>query len=68
MTTNVGMFDRIVRIVLALLFSVLYFTGTVPGTAGIVLLVLGSMLLITALVGTCGLYSLLGVSTCALKK
>lgn len=68
MTTNVGTFDRVLRIALAIALSVLYFTGTVQGTVGIVLLILGGMLLLTAIVGTCGLYSLFGISTCALKK
>ncbi len=68
MTTNVGTLDRVVRIALAIVFSILYFTGTVTGTAGVVLLVLGGVFLLTALVGTCGLYSLFGISTCAMKK
>jgi hypothetical protein len=68
MTTNVGTFDRVLRIALAIVLSVLYFTGTVQGTVGVVLLILGGMLLLTAIVGACGLYSLFGISTCALKK
>lgn len=68
MTTNVGTFDRVLRIALAIVLSILYFTGTVQGTVGVVLLILGGMLLLTAVVGTCGLYSLFGISTCALKK
>lgn len=68
MTTNVGTFDRVLRIALAIALSILYFTGTVQGTVGVVLLILGGMLLLTAIVGTCGLYSLFGISTCALKK
>lgn len=68
MTTNVGTFDRVVRIALAVVFSALYFTGTVSGTAGIVLLVLGGVLLVTAVLGTCGLYALFGISTCSVKR
>jgi hypothetical protein len=68
MITNIGTLDRTLRISVAVLFSVLYVTGVVPGTAGVIILVLGGMLLVTAIVGTCGLYSLFGISTCALKK
>lgn len=68
MTTNVGTLDRVVRIALAIVFSVLYFTGTVTGTVGVVLLVLGGAFLLTSLVGTCGLYSIFGISTCPVKK
>jgi hypothetical protein len=68
MITNIGTLDRTLRISVAVLFSVLYVTGVVPGSAGVIILVLGGMLLVTAIVGTCGLYSLFGISTCALKK
>ncbi len=68
MTTNVGTLDRVVRIALAVVFSILYFTGTVSGPAGVVLLILGGALLVTAVVGTCGLYALFGINTCAVKK
>ena len=64
MKKNMGAADRIIRIVAAIAFAVLYFTGTVMGTWGIVLLVLGSVFVLTSLVGTCPLYSLLGMNTC----
>ena len=63
-----GNADRIIRIVAAIAFSVLYFTGTVTGTWGIALLVLGGVFLLTSLVGTCPLYSLLGMNTCPAKQ
>ena len=68
MTTNVGTLDRVIRIVLAIVFSILYFTGTVTGTVGVVLLVLAGVFLLTALLGTCGLYLIFGISTCPMKK
>lgn len=68
MTTNVGTLDRIVRIVLAISCSILYFTGAVSGTSGVVLLVVGAVLLVTAVLGWCGLYAMLGVSTCPVRK
>jgi hypothetical protein len=68
MITNVGTLDRIVRIALAIVCSVLYFTGVVTGTWGIVLLVAGGVLLLTALVGICGLYMMLGVRTCPVPR
>jgi hypothetical protein len=68
MKTNVGNIDKLLRISMAIVFAVLYFTGTVTGTLGIVLLVLGGVFLLTALLGTCPIYSLVGISTCAVKK
>jgi len=53
---NVGTTDRIVRLVLAVILAVLYFTGAVSGTFGIVLLVLAVVLALTATVAICPLY------------
>lgn len=68
MKTNVGNIDKAVRIVLAVVFAALYFTGTVTGTIGIILLVLGGVFVATSLVGFCPLYSIFGLSTCPAKK
>lgn len=68
MKNNVGNIDRIVRILLALVFGYLYFTGAVTGLVGTVLLVLGGIFVLTALVGTCPIYSVLGMSTCPVKE
>lgn len=64
MLKNVGNTDRIIRLLAAAAFAWLYFSGTVAGVLGIVLLVLGVVFTLTALVGTCPIYQLLGVSTC----
>jgi len=55
--------DRIVRIVIALVFGLLYFTNKVTGTVGIVLLVLGIVFLLTSFISFCPLYTLFGIST-----
>ena len=68
MKTNVGTIDKVIRIAMAIVFAVLYFTGTVSGTLGIILLVLGGVFLLTSLMGTCPLYSMVGISTCPVKK
>lgn len=68
MKKNMGNSDRMIRILLAAVFAVLYFTNTVTGTFGIVLLVLGAVFLVTSLVSFCPLYTLLGINTCAAKK
>jgi len=47
---------------------VLYFTGTVTGTLGIVLLVLGGVFVLTSVISFCPLYTLVGINTCAAKK
>ncbi len=64
MKKNVGKTDRILRIVGAVVLGTLYFTGTVTGTAGIVLAVLGGVLLGTAFISFCPIYALVGLNTC----
>lgn len=56
MKKNMGSTDKIIRVLLAIVFAALYFTGTVTGTWGIVLLVLAAVFLLTSLVSFCPLY------------
>jgi hypothetical protein len=64
MKKNMGTADRIIRVVLAVILGTLYFTGTVTGTIGLVLVVLAVVFLATSLVSFCPLYTLVGLSTC----
>jgi len=68
MKKNMGNTDRIIRLIVAAAFAVLYFTGTVTGTLGIVLLVLGGVFVLTSVISFCPLYTLVGINTCAAKK
>ncbi len=68
MKKNMGNTDRIIRLVLAAVFAVLFFTNTVTGTLGIVLLVLGGVFALTSLVSFCPLYTIIGLNTCPAKK
>lgn len=60
-----GAADRIIRILIAAVFAYLYFSGSVTGTVGIVLVVLGVVFLLTSLVGFCPLYAPFGIKTCS---
>jgi uncharacterized membrane protein len=68
MKKNMGNTDRIIRLIIAVVFAVLYFTNTVTGTFGIILLVLGGVFVLTSLISFCPLYSLIGLNTCPKKK
>jgi hypothetical protein len=68
MKKNMGNTDRIVRLIVAALFAVLYFTNIVTGIFGIVLLVLAAVFVLTSLVSFCPLYTLIGLNTCPAKK
>ncbi len=68
MKKNVGSADRIIRIILAIVFAILYFAKIVTGTWGIVLLVLAIIFLLTALISFCPLYVIFGINTCKKKE
>jgi len=64
MKKNMGNIDRIARIILAIAFSVAYFTKAVEGTLGYVLLGLGAIFLLTSIINFCPLYTIFGINTC----
>ena len=68
MKKNMGSTDRIIRVLLAAVFAYLYFRGTVPGTIGIILVVLGGVFVLTSLISFCPLYTLFGMNTCSNKS
>lgn len=68
MKKNVGNTDKVIRLIVAVALAVLYFTGKIPGTLGIIALVVAVVMAVTAFAGTCPLYSLLGASSCPVKK
>ena len=68
MKKNMGNADRIIRVLLSAVFAYLYFSGTVTGIPGIVLVVLGGVFVLTSLVSFCPLYTLVGLNTCPRKQ
>ena len=68
MKKNMGNTDKIIRILVAIVVTVLYFTGVVSGTLGIVLLAVAGIFVLTSLIGVCPIYTILGIRTCPLKK
>lgn len=68
MKQNMGTADRIIRVLVAAVFAYLYFSGTVTGTLGLVLVIAGGVFVLTSLVSFCPLYTLLGITTCPAKK
>lgn len=63
MFNNVGIVDRLLRSLIAvvlLYFGLLVYAGS---TLGIVLDIAGGIALLTGIFGSCGLYGLLGINT-----
>lgn len=63
MKTNMGGIDRSLRLILAAVVAVLFFTGQLTGTAAVVLGIFAVIFVLTSLVGFCPLYVPLGIST-----
>jgi hypothetical protein len=68
MKSNMGKFDRVIRILIAAITSTLYITGIISGTLGVVLLIVGAVLLLTSVINFCPLYKIFGISTCKVKN
>jgi K+-transporting ATPase A subunit len=67
MKKNMGSADQGIRLLLAATLVVLYFSGVISGTFGMIILVVAAVFIVTALVGYCPLYSLIGIKTCKVK-
>lgn len=63
-----GSADRFIRIIVAAIVGVLYFTGTISETLGIVLLVLAGIFVLTSFISFCPLYAPFGINTCSVKR
>jgi hypothetical protein len=66
MTKNMGLVDRVIRILAAVLVLVLYLTHVISGPLAVVLGVIAAVFVITGFVGTCPAYLPFKLST--LKK
>ena len=63
MKKNMGTADRLIRILLAIVVIVLYFTNVISGTLAIVLLVFASIFILTGFISFCPLYLPFGINT-----
>jgi hypothetical protein len=63
MKKNVGSIDKVVRILIALVVIVLYFTHVISGTLAVILLIVSAILILTSFFGFCPIYWSLGMSS-----
>lgn len=64
MKKNMGTTDRVVRLVIAAIIAVLYFTGQISGTLALVLGIIAIAFVVTSAIGWCPLYVPFKISTC----
>ncbi len=67
MKKNMGSTDKVIRILIALIIGVLYYTGIISGTIALVLGIFAVIFVLTSLISFCPLYLPLGISTCKKK-
>lgn len=63
MKKNMGTIDKVIRILVAVVVVVLYFTNIISGTLAIILLILSAIFIVTSLISLCPLYLPFGLST-----
>jgi len=67
MKKNMGFTDKTIRVIIALVIAVLYFTNIITGTIAIILLILAVLFLLTSFISVCPLYLIFGINTCKKK-
>ena len=63
MKKNMGTADRVLRVIVAAVIAILYLTGIISGTLGLILLIFALILVATSLIGYCPLYKPIGLNT-----
>ncbi len=63
MKKNMGAIDKLIRILIAVIIVILYFTHVISGTLEIVLLILAVIFALTSVIGFCPLYKPFGINT-----
>ncbi len=63
MLKNMGMIDRIIRVILAIVVAILFFTRQISGVAAIILGIIAIIFILTSIFGFCPLYFPFGIST-----
>lgn len=68
MKKNMGSTDQIVRVVIALIVGVLFFTKVISGILGFVLLAVAGIFVLTSAVSFCPIYAVFGMRTCPVEN
>ena len=68
MKKNMGMLDKVIRVIIAVVIGILYYMEIITGTLGLVLVILAAVFVLTSLIGVCPLYMPFGCSTAKKKE
>ncbi|SHH78094.1 YgaP family membrane protein [Flavobacterium johnsoniae] len=63
MKKNMGTTDKVIRILVAVVIGILYFTNAISGTLAIILGILAAVFVLTSFISFCPLYLPFGITT-----
>ena len=63
MTTNMGIQDRTIRLIIAFSLVALYLADVIRGTWGVIALIVAGIFVVTSFFGRCPLYSLFRINS-----
>jgi len=67
MKKNMGSLDKSLRVLVAIVITLLYYLNVVSGTLAYILMAVAIILLITSFINFCPLYTIFGINTCKRK-
>jgi hypothetical protein len=68
MKKNIGYADSILRIILAMMAAILYFTDVVDDSITLIPMIFAAVLLLTSLISYCPFYSIFRINTYKIKR
>lgn len=68
MKKNLGIVDKRIRIMVAIIVAVLYYLNIIEGTLAYILMAVAIIFLITSLINFCPLYKIFGFNSCKIQK
>lgn len=63
MKKNMGTIDKVIRVLIAVVIAILFFTKVITGAVGIILLALAIIFVLTSVISFCPLYKPFGINT-----
>ena len=63
MKKNMGTVDKSIRILVAAIIAILFFTKVIEGILAIILLIVAVMFIVTSFISVCPMYPVLGINT-----
>ena len=68
MKKNMGSTDRFIRLFIAVAFLTTFYTDTVGGILGYIMVAIAGILIVTTFFSFCPLYSVFGINSCKVEK